>query len=137
MSRKNVSPPTGNTCVALQTARWPPGRSSSQARRYFTAGSHPAPVCRGEQEKKGFAGGGPPGLEVSLEYVHVREFREVAATRHGKLSPDLNAGDPVSTPGQRGGRLAGGASDLQEPITGSEIRQARQVVVQAVRVIGP
>jgi hypothetical protein len=59
------------------------------------------------------------------------------ATPQCQFGSYLHAGDPEAAAGQREGGLAGGAADLQEPVTGAEVRPVGQFVVQLSRVAGP
>ena len=100
-------------------------------------GIDPVPGGGREHQVEGGPASRPPGLEIGLDDLHVTESGEVMPGRRGQLGSDLHAGDPEATPGKRTGRLAGRAPDLQEAVTGSEVRPKHQLVVQLFRVVRP
>src|SRR5258708_5657389 len=97
----------------------------------------PVPGGRGEHEVEAAFGCWRPALEGALDDLHAGKPGEVLPSHRGQPGSDLDAGDPKAAPGQRDRGLARGAPDFQQPVTGPEVRQAHQLVVQLFRVIGP
>jgi hypothetical protein len=94
------------------------------------------PVPRRGREHQADRLVGPPVLEPPLDYLDI-EPGQVPAGRRGELGAQFHAGDPESPPGQRQRRLAGGAPDLQQPVSGRQPGPRDQIVVQRLGIIGP
>ena len=116
MSRKNGSPQAGNTWAAVQKARCPPGRSSSHARRYLTAGSIQCQAVAANTKVEGGCSRRLPRLEGRFDDFHIREPGEILPAYGSQVGPDLHARDLKPPPGKRNRGFPSGTSDLRKPV---------------------